>query len=237
MSGRIANRMLQIVPSWLRAPMGWSFFGSMVAEMDSVAQDAADGAKASLIISCEEDVLDHHAINSNDRKSSVESYAKLRKYLLSRWDRKKEAGTEDGLHYQLARIGYPAHELVCERDLREAGFTGAFGGNVGYAFLVIRPPNRWSNPELWDGGGTWGGGGMWGASITAEGLAELSDTLQRWKPAGVTFRFVIFDLDGLTTWDALGFHGSYLSVPLFEPWEELTGGPFLPSYNTDFVNP
>ena len=78
---------------------------------------------------------------------------------------------------------------------------------------------------------------MWGASITAEGLAELSDTLQRWKPAGVTFRFVIFDLDGLTAWDALGFHGSYLSVPLFEPWEELTGGPFLPSYNTDYLTP
>ena len=106
MSGRIANRMLQIVPSWLRAPMGWSFFGSMVAEMDSVAQDAADGAAASLIISCNEDVLDHHAINSNDRKSSVESYPQLRKYLLSRWDRKKEAGTKDGLSFQLARIGY-----------------------------------------------------------------------------------------------------------------------------------
>lgn len=237
MSARITNRMRGIITSYLRAAHGWSLFGAILAQIDSVNQAIADAVRESLIAVCDDDALDAHARNSNDRRSSIESAAQLRAYLLKRWDRKREAGTEDGLRFQLARIGYPVVDLVCERDLREAGIVGAFGGKVGYGFVVLRLPNRWTDASIWNGGGTWGGGGVWGARITLEALAELVYILQKWKPDGTSFRFIIIDNDGTTTWDGTGFHGNYLSIPVNEPWEYLTGTAFLPDYNVDFLNP
>lgn len=237
MSARITNRFREIITSYLRAPAGWSLFGTMLGQLDSVVQAMADGVRESLIAVCEEDALEAHARNSNDRRANIETLPQLRAYLLKRWDRKKEAGTEDGLRFQLGRIGFPVVDLVCERDLREAGIAGAFGGNVGYSFVVLRLPNAIGPALEWDGGGDYDGGGLWGTGLTPDQLLEITYTFQKWKPDGTSFRFIIIDQDGSTTWDGAGFHGNYISIPVNEPWEFITGSPLVYHYNVDFLNP
>lgn len=238
MSARITNRLRAIITSYLRAQPGWSLLGTILAQMDTIAQDMADAVRESLIAVCDEDALDLHGRNSNDRRSSRETAEQFRAYLLTRWDRKQEAGTEDGLRYQLRRIGYPNVDLVCERDLREAGISGAFGGKVGYSFVVLHQPHPFSQGNLWDDDRLWDDGTLWGANAISEAqVGELIFTLQKWKPDGTSFRFAIIDNDGTTTWDASGFHGNYDTIPINEPWEYLTGSPLIPDYNTDFVNP
>ncbi len=237
MSARIANRMRGLVTSYLRGDHGWSIYGSILAQVDSVCQAMADGVRESMIWTCDDSTLEAHARNSNDRRASIETSPQLRAYLKTRWTRKKEAGTEDGLRFQLKRIGYPVVDLVCERDLREAGIAGAFGGKVGYSFVVLRLPNRWTDTSIWGGAVDWDGGGIWGTSMTTEAIGELVYTLQKWKPDGTSFRFFVIDNDGTTTWDGTGFHGNYQTMPINEPWEYLTGSSLIPDYNTDYINP
>lgn len=237
MSARIVNRMRPLLTSYLRAPHGWSLMGSLFGQLDGIVQAMADGVRQSLIAVCDDDVLDLHARNSNDRRALIETLAQLRAYLLTRWDRKAEAGTEDGLHVQLTRIGYPRHDLVSELELREAGIVGAFGGKVGYSFVVLRLPNRWVGAGLWNDGSLWNGGQVWGSAMTAEAILELTYTLQKWKPGGTSFRFAILDNDGSTTWDGTGFHGNYQTIPINEPWEFITGSTLVADYNTNFLTP
>lgn len=233
MGSRIANRIRQIAPLFLRSPAGWPLLGSIVRMFDDVAEAAEDGASAALITECEDDALEAHASNTNDRRVSRETLPQLRSYLRKRWDRKKEAGTEDALHFQLNRLGYPAHVLVCERELREAGITGAFGGNVGYAFLVIRPPFLSTPTISWDGTASWSGGGLWGGGgLSPDQVGEIKDMLRRWKPAGTSFRFIVVDTDGLTNWDISGLHGNYSVIPLND-----MRGAFVPYYNHSYLTP
>lgn len=234
MSARIANRFRGLVPSFLRGAQGWGLFGSIVGLFDSVVTDQETAVAYSRIQTCPGDGLDMHARNSNDRRSSLESNDALRAHLSKRWHHAKQKATEEGLRYQLARIGYPQVELVCERDLREAGIA-AFGGKVGYSFCLIRQPHRWAVGNDWDGGGDWEDGSLWGTAMTKEALDELVYTLQQNRPAGVSWRFVVLDNDGSTTYDGTGFHGSYQLLPINESWEFQTGAPFVADYNTSYL--
>lgn len=210
--------------------------GSLLGLIDSLVQAQADSSAESKILTCGDDALDAHARNSNDRRALIEDDAALRAYLARRWDRKHEAGTEDGLHFQLTRLGYPNHELVSELDLRTAGIA-AFGGKVGYAFVLIRLPYVNQAPVLWDDGTLWDAdGALWGSVLSSQALRELVYTLQKWKPGGVTFRFIVLDLDGSTTYDGTGLHGNYALFPVLEPWEQHNGA-LVYDYNLSYLVP
>ena len=215
---------------------------------DEVAQDVID-ARSELMIetaspgalsSAAAAALSALARNVNDRSYARETVAALRTYLLQQRKAKRRAGTEDGLHEQFARLGCPAIEIVKELDLRLAGVAGGFGGNIGFFFIIVRQPHPFvALSGTWNGGGSWDdGSSTWGTTLNGSDQAEISDLLRRWKPAGTSCRFVLFDADGSTAWGPGGLTGDYQTLPFNEAWEFLPpSGIVIPYYNTDFLTP
>lgn len=230
---------------WLHEPGGRGLLGSLAGLMDSVLGDASAGAKEAMIRECSDVALDPHARNTGDRRTLVDTNTTLRSYLWQRWDAHKEAGTEDGLHRQMARLGYSTCEFWSWQRLKLAGVPGnvAFGGRLGFFFVVIRQPHPFVDGPSWDGGDDWDGGALWGTGTrydgidAAEAIAEIAFTLQRWRPSGRSPRFVVIDLDGSTqvvTAAPYNFTGNYLLYPIWEPHEYRNGAP-VDVYNTRFA--
>lgn len=232
----------------LHRPGGSGLLWSLSGLMDRVLSDASDAVREGMLLECSDAALDYHARNSNDRRVTAETNATLRSYLSQRWLRKKEAGTEDGLRKQLARLGYPNCELWSYQRLKLAGVPAnvAFGGpaQLGFGFAIIRQPHPFTSGIVWDGGAAWDDGSRWDISLSSGAdptsrLAELEFTLRAWKPSGRSFRFVVFDLDGsaqVQTTAPYDFTGNYALVSLFETGERLRGSP-VEFYSASFVNP
>jgi hypothetical protein len=229
---------------WLQKGGGRGLLHEMASIFDDALGRAVASVKESMLLECSDSSLDYHARNSNDRRVTGESDAQLRAYLANRWPRHKEAGTEDALHFQLTRLGYPNHELWSYQRLKLAGVPSgtAFGGpsNLGFFFVVIRQPHPFADAPLWDGGGDYNDGQLWGGDATnLARLSELEFTLHRWRPSGRSPRFVVIDLDGSTvvrTAAPYDFDGNYLRYPFFEASERFKS-PLQPYYNSSFVNP
>lgn len=234
---------------WLQKGGGKGLISALTGQFDAVLGRAVDGVRESMLLECSDKALDYHAFNSGERRVSGETSPQLRNYLAHRWDRHKEDGTEDGLHFQLTRLGYPNHELWSYQRLKLAGVPAgtAFGGaaNSGFWFVVIRRPHPFNDGPVWDGGGSWDDGAEWGGSYSgpagslSAALAELAFVLQRRRPSGKSPRFVVFDLDGSTqvlTVPPYDFAGNYLIFPLREKGE-LMKSPIVPYFNASFINP
>lgn len=230
---------------WLQKGGGRGLLHEMASLFDDALGRSVASVKETMVLECSDSALDYHARNSNDRRVTGETNAQLRTYLSRRWDRHKEAGTEDSLHYQLTRLGYPNHELWSYQRLKLAGVPAgtAFGGPAqrGFFFVVIRLPHPFRDAPSWDGGGEWGGGDLWGGAASNNALlADLDFTLHRWRPSGRSPRFVVIDLDGSTVvrtaMSPYDFDGNYLIYPLFGSGEKLKS-PLQPFYNGSFVNP
>lgn len=232
---------------WLGVAGGRALSGAWWALMDSVIADSSAALSASRIAECSADALDPHARNTLDRRTLIEGSEALRAYLLDRWSAHSEAGAEAGLLRQLARCGYPECELWSWQRLKFAGVPNAvaFGGNVGFFFVIIRLPHwfRITGGE-WDGGGSWGdGSSTWGGLRRADGgdvqdaLAEIAYVLHRWRPSGRSPRFIVIDYDGTTevvTTAPYGFTGNYDIFPVHEDHEYFAGPP-ADVFNTNFV--
>lgn len=229
---------------WLHEPGGGGLLGSLAGLMDSVLGDASAGAKEAMIRECSSVALDPHARNTGDRRTLVDSDNTLRSYLEQRWDAHKEDGTEDGLRRHMARLGYPACEFWSWQKLKLAGVPGniAFGGRIGFFFVLVRQPHAFTGGPAWDGGENWDGGAYWGMSRhdgidPQDALDEIAFTLHRRRPHGRSPRFVVFDLDGSTevvTAAPYNFDGAYHIVPVWEEFE-LRNGPPVDVYNTHFA--
>lgn len=230
----------------LHRPGGSGLLWSLSGLMDRVLSDASDAVREGMLLECSDAALDYHARNSNDRRVTAETNATLRSYLSQRWLRKKEAGTEDGLRKQLARLGYPNCELWSYQRLKLAGVPAnvAFGGpaQLGFWFVIIRPPHPFNDGPVWDGGADWDDGSYWGGSAAGglgQRLSELEFTLHAWRASGRSPRFAVIDLDGTTQVQLTppyDFTGNYEIYPFFEAGERI-GGTVTPFYSASFVNP
>ena len=152
----------------------------------------------------------------------------------------RKKGTTDGLEAQFARMLMPNIEIVTELDLRNAGAVNPFGGNVGFFFILVSGPHPFAATyATWDGGKVFDDPtATWGMSLSPSDQSEIEDVIRRWKPAGTSCRFVVFDDDGTTTWGPLGLSGSYQLLPIWEPWERLPpAGTPVAYYNADFLVP
>lgn len=175
----------------------------------------------------------------NDRGFDRETTSALLAYLLTVIEQHRKKGTDDGIKAQFARIGCPSVEIVTELTLRDAGAVNPFGANVGFFFVIVKQPNPFAFTYApWDGGGEWDDGtSRWGWFGNADDLRDIEDILRRWKPAGSSCRFVIFDEDGTAGWNAAGLTGNYAQIPINEPWEIQTSGLISHYYNTSFLIP
>lgn len=245
--GLISDYILRDLPrpSWLARPRATAFLKSITEVIDSVVRVAADVRGEGMLASCSDTSLPAHARNGNDRTFVRETFAALRRYLAGRWDRKKEAGTVDGLKAQLARIGCTNAEIVTELDLRLLGTVNPFGGYDGFWFLFLRRPYPWTSVSAsWDGGDDWDdadntdGGPYWGGAIPPDDLAAIRDILRRWKPSGTSCRFVVIDEDGTAGYGPAGLTGNYTLVSTNEAWESLPpAGAVSYFYNTSYLTP
>lgn len=226
-------------PRYLSGKRGTGYLATFANIGDEVGQDALDARDEASPETASPKALAALARNNNDRTFRREPPSLLRAYLLRILSEKQKAGTVDGLNTQFARFGCPNIEIVTELDLRNAGVVGGFGGNIGFFFIIVRQPAfARPLPSVWDGGGTWDDGSLWGTSLTYDDIAELQDIIRRWKPAGTSCRFVLFDDDGSTAWGPAGITGSYDQIPINEAWEHLPPlGIVTPYYNADFLAP
>jgi hypothetical protein len=227
-------------PRFLSGPAGTAFLRTFCQVADLVAQDALDARSEATVQTASSYALPPLARNRNDRSYRRESMAALAVYLLQILAQKAKAGTEDGLRAQFARIGCPDIEIVTELDLRNAGVMGGFGGNIGFFFIIVRQPHPFDAiSELWDGGGQWNDGiAKWGSTLDDNDIAEIEDLLRRWKAAGTSCRFILFDEDGTTAWGPGGITGNYQEVAINEAWEHLPpDGIVTPYYNVTYLEP
>ncbi len=244
---RITNYAIELARGirWLHRPGGAGLQRSRTGLFDSVLGDAVDAAKESMLVECTDKALDYHARNTNDRRVLGETSVRLRAYLRTRWTRRKESGTEDGLRYQMGRLGYSQVEFWSWQRLKLAGVPGAtaFGGRVGFWFCIIRQPHPFIGGPLYDGGDLYDGGSFWGLGLFGGGdpapyFQEIDFCLHRWRPSGRSPRFVVIDLDGSTqvlTTSPYDFTGNYVTIPLFEAGEKLNVPP-ASFYSSSFVN-
>mgnify|MGYP001158829584 FL=1 len=227
-------------PRYLSGRRITSYLRTFCEVADEVAQDILDARGQLLIESASRAALLALARNANDRGFAREQTKDLAAYLLRILTEKRKAGTEDGLRAQFARMGMPAIEIVKELDLRNAGVVNGFGGNEGFFFIIVRAPFPFASlAGSWDGGGTWDDdAATWGTAITPSDQADIGDVLRRWKPAGTSCRFILFDEDGTTGWGPAGLSGNYQELPYNEAWEYLPpSGVVTPYYNVDFLTP
>lgn len=202
------------------------------ARLEQLERVAARG----MLLECEDADLDGHLRNTGDARAWSETDDAVRAYLADRWTGYKLAGTREGLLRQLGRHGLPVVRIVRELDLRHAAIAGAFGGNIGYYFLVIEPPSPFTStlPPEWDGGGDWDGGATWNGTL--DGLIEaLRVSIRRWEAAGESCRYIIAGTDNTFAWDPMTFtpSGSYDVYPVGKAWEWVGG--LHPYYSFDYL--
>jgi hypothetical protein len=206
--------------------------------LDQRLTDLDAVAARGMILECPDADLDGHLRNTGDRRMCGEGDAAVRAYLADRWTAYKQAGTTEGLLRQLARSGLQNVIIVRELDLRHGGIAGAFGGNIGYFFLVVPPPSPFSGqfPPTWDGGGSWDGGGVWNG--LPQGFIDcLRSAIRRWKPSGHSCRYIVAGTDNTFSWNPVTFTaaGSFEVYPVSEAWEWVGG--LHPFYSYDYATP
>jgi hypothetical protein len=242
MATLIADYLLRNLarPRYLSGRKITAYLRTFVEVADQVAQDLLDARTELLPAESSDEALAPHARARNDRTFARETATALRAYLLRHLSEKRKAGTEDAIRAQFARFGCPNVEIVTELDLRDAGVVNGFGGNIGFWFLILRQPHPFPLfLTTWDGGGEYDDEiSYWGSAIGATEIADMTDILRRWKPAGTSCRFVLIDEDGTTAWGPGGLTGNYQTIPINEAWEYLPpSGVVTPYYNTDFLTP
>lgn len=242
MSQLLQRYLLQDLPRprFLAGRRATAYLRTFCEVADELAQDILDARSELTIETASRAALLSIARNCNDRGFARENTGPLASYLLRILSEKRKAGTEDGLKAQFARMGMPVIEIIKELDLRNAGVVNGFGGNIGFFFIIVRAPFPFASLSgSWDGGGTWDDGtATWGAALTPSDQAEIGDVLRRWKPAGTSCRFILFDEDGSTGWGPAGLSGNYQEIPFNEAWEHLPpAGVVTPYYNVDFLTP
>lgn len=240
MSVTIRDYLRRLRIDYLQTPTARAFWEPLAAAADRVVQRFVFVARQGTVMQCNDDMLDLHARNKNDKRAPRESHAALRSYLSGPvWDAKKAAGTKEGLIRQLRRIpSITTVEVVREIDLRKAGIVGAFGG-YNFFFVVIWPPHPWyGGAPRWGDGGEWDDGRVWGGSlITAEELQELRRIIRAGKPDGHSCRFIVF-ADTTFSYDGTGLHGKYKLYHCWEGWEDGNGSAArTPYYNNSYLVP
>jgi len=237
--GTITDWVLQGsgIPKRLRSKAAADLWRGLLSGADKRIADADRVAEAGMLLECPADRLDAHLRNTGDWRAPGESDAAVRAYLADRWPAYKEAGTRDALVRQLRRYSVTRFELVRELDLRHAAVAGAFGGNIGYYFLVFYPPHPLTDDApYWDDGSEWDGGGSWGGSASAY-LESLRASIRRWEAGGESCRFIVAGENGSFAYDPLTFTwtGAYSVYPVCKAWEWVGG--LHPYYSYDYLTP
>jgi len=213
------------------------FWRGLLSGYDRRATELELVAERAMLLECPDSDLDNHLRNTGDERACGESDAAVRAYLANRWTAYKLAGTREGLLLQLARFGLTRVTIVRELDLRHAGIAGAFGGELGYYFLVVEPPSPFSagSAPAYDGGGTWGGGGVWGG--LPDGFLDcLRRSIRRWEGSD-SCRYILAAADNTFVWDPVTFTytGEADTYPVAKAWEWKGG--LHPYYTTSYTTP
>lgn len=210
----------------------------LLAGLDQRLEQLERVAARGMLLECDAADLDGHLRNTGDRRQPGEGSAAVRAYLADRWTAYKEAGTPEGLRRQLLRAGIPRVTIVRELDLRRAAIPGAFGGNIGFYFLVIDPPSVFSGspPPEWDGGTEWNGGGVWNG-LPAGYIDAIRFQIRRWEASGESCRYIVVGTDNTFAWDPVSFtaSGAYEIYPIGKAWEWVGG--LHPYYSYDYATP
>lgn len=238
--GELSDWLLQKsgIPKRLRGAQASRLWRGWLAAFEKRLAEADRAAAAGMLLECPDEYLDGHLRNTGDWRAPGESHTAVRAYLADRFDAYKEAGTYDALVRQLGRHGIARFELVRELDLRHAAIAGAFGGEIGYYFLVIYPPHPLSdeNGSLWDGGGTWDDGEVWNGT-PSDFVEALRISLRRWEAGGESCRFIVAGENGSFQYDPMTFTwtGDHTVYPVGKAWEWVGG--LSPYYSFDYMVP
>jgi hypothetical protein len=150
------------------------------------------------------DALPLLGFERNMPRYPAESNQDYRGRLWGAWDAWAFAGHESAIEGQLAAAGFTG-------EVYEPFRTHAGTGNT-HGDWIREPLNYWSQfwvffpqesghgigpPLLWGSGGlTWGSGWVWGTDATYETIATLVGIVEKWRPAHVICRQLLFELSG-----------------------------------------
>lgn len=226
MGNRITTYITKILPSWINN----QFMLALSGQADQLVDYYLQVKKQAFILSQDGGMLDLSARNSGDRRlqyrfPTPESDDQLKAYLLTRWTRHLEAGTQDALDFQVRRFGFTNYTWVTEQGLRDAGYVGAFGNDAdglqpgtlptdpplvpgpgsNYFAIIIRPPHYFTPAEKWDVTTKkwddpdiwWDLGKPYGYPVDPNTvLNDFAELISDWRQSGASLRHVVIDFVG-----------------------------------------
>lgn len=220
----------EIWPRWARRPRWARFLAQVAAQQDAAVDALAQAVLVRLVSRCPDDALDLLGRTLGCERSPREDAAAYRRYLAQAWQVHRDAGSRAGLQRELERL-WTAPQIWTWRDLADAGDPGAFGGDES-CFFVRVPPGNLGGPWKWDEpGAKWDDAGrVWDLGLLGPQQREIvrltARWIQRWRPGGMTCRFIEF----VWTVDGMGAPLTWARVPVRERWEFNEVGVAIHSY-------
>ena len=210
---------------------GRAYWESVAEQADLLAERFREALRVRFPRVAPEDALGELAYARNLDGGGLTA-EQLRTYLRDPWALWRFAGTRKRILEDLALLGLSDCEIVTWRDLADQGIPQAFGGDTSCWFLRIKRPNPWTSAAKWDSGVQWDQQGLfWDASNHDPILwAAIRRTVERWKPAASSCRFVEIVLRV----DAFGNALEVARAPIHEWWEYDGQGNAPDYYNGGF---
>lgn len=161
----------------------------------------------------------------------------LRAWLRGTFGYYREMGSDEGVVRQVKRLGYTSVTVHSALSLYSAGWIGAFGltpgllGPIGsfpnFFFVELDLTNGFGVTADWDGAIDWDGSAVWDLVEPYTGaIADLRETIWRWKPFGASCRYVSVRVGAF-----------WFSIPVAERWEWDSAGNVTGPYLQSFMVP
>ncbi len=207
----------RIAPPWLQGTYGAALLRVMGRLKDVVTEYASSGAELRLPDYCSSDALAYNGFERNLERGLSESDDNYRAWLLRVWEHWTTAGTADSLQSQVAHLFQIDAVKVAVTGIwpfqTGLGVTRVVVPASGYtttpqpgwevhdkdtaqwarAWVSIDASPPWGfGTRTWDDGGTWDGDMVWDSLATPDEVKQVTNVLNKWKPAHVaiaSFKF------------------------------------------------
>lgn len=225
----------EIYPRWAQAPRWAKFIGAQMQQCDDLVERMKRTIGARLIEKAPDDALESIGSNYALSKPIQMTLQRYRQYLRSPFERWYYSSTNEGLAAEIKSLGYPSVGVITWRMLVDGGFDPflTFGGNSSFFYILIRKPNPWAPAGKWGepplgSGALWDAAPFtWGSTATPTEIDEIRRTVQKFKPAGMSCRFIEAWLEV----DLFGLPTDIVRWPVHEDWEYESNGGAKSYYN------
>ena len=185
--------LLQLVPTWLRGPLGGAWMESHGLVLDGLVEGARQAIRARFVPTAPVDALPLLASERQLERQPPDSESSWRARLLGAWETWGWVGTKRGIRDAVLATGYFAHAPVYNHLQWPAGPDASAGWDE---FWVVVSGHPWVSEGDWDDPGDWDDGGTWDTTASPDEVDRVLRQVRLFKPADARCAGVVVLLDG-----------------------------------------